>query len=269
MSTIPTKLDQYVDGLPLRERLDRFAIAFVAGGNRNHAYREGFVVDERKTVQWITRRADELLQHAWVRERIAELEKEALEASLISVRRLINDWAQIIEADPNELSAYRHDACRYCWGTGGAYHWVDEYEYLGACAAAFDDDKAGPTDAGGYGFDPRREPNMDCRRCFGRGDRWLDVADTTKLSGAARKLFLGVKQTKNGIEVVMADKEKAREQLGRAIGMLGADAVPYNPTAPKTEERAAPRDIVDATRTYARLARREPLLTIVQGGKPG
>jgi hypothetical protein len=42
--------------------------------------------------------------------------------------------------------------------------------------------------------------------------------DTTKLSRGARMLYRGVKQTRNGIEVVLADQDKALQDAIRILG---------------------------------------------------
>jgi phage terminase small subunit len=46
------------------------------------------------------------------------------------------------------------------------------------------------------------------------------VADTLDVSPQARKLFAGVKQTKNGIEVMMRSQDVARDNIAKSLGML-------------------------------------------------
>jgi len=50
-------------------------------------------------------------------------------------------------------------------------------------------------------------------------------ADTTKLTGGARRLVKGVKQGANGqLEILMHDVDKAAERLYKAAGAFGDDA---------------------------------------------
>jgi hypothetical protein len=44
--------------------------------------------------------------------------------------------------------------------------------------------------------------------------------DTTKVTGAARHLFQGVKVTQHGTEIQLADQSKALEHLARRLGLM-------------------------------------------------
>lgn len=107
-------------------------------------------------------------------------------------------WA-IATADPNELVQFRRKACQHCHPEG----------------------------------DATEEPNPDCDQCGGEGQGSVFVEDTRRLTGAARKLYAGVKVTKEGLEVKMHDKLGALTQVGRHLGMFtdgmrhtGADGGP-------------------------------------------
>jgi phage terminase small subunit len=71
---------------------------------------------------------------------------------------------------------------------------------------------------GGLGFDPRRDPHPDCPECFGQGEGEAFVKDTRQLSPAGRRLYAGVKLTKDGLEVRMHDKGSALVNVGRHLG---------------------------------------------------
>lgn len=77
-----------------------------------------------------------------------------------------------------------------------------------------------PTDDGGYGYRATAELSPECPECEGEGIPDLFIADTRKLSPAARRLFAGVKQTKNGLEVMMHSQDGARRMLGENFGIF-------------------------------------------------
>lgn len=84
-----------------------------------------------------------------------------------------------------------------------------------------DREQVGPFDEkGGIGFHALREPHPKCPECFGLGESMVVVKDTRKLSPAARALFAGVKQTKDGIQVLTHNKEGFVNLLMRHAGML-------------------------------------------------
>jgi phage terminase small subunit len=76
-----------------------------------------------------------------------------------------------------------------------------------------------------------------CPQCEGEGVARIVPQDTRKLSPIGRLLYQGVKRTKDGIEIKIADKDKAREQANRIIGAFvdrkeisGPGGVPINVT---------------------------------------
>ncbi|MGY8856218.1 MAG: terminase small subunit [Pseudomonadales bacterium] len=107
-------------------------------------------------------------------------------------------WWQIANADYNELSSVRRVACGYCYGDN---------------ITMGDDDDARE-------IDPSREPNPDCGICRGEGSPHVHIADTSKLSPAAKLVYQGAKETKFGIEVMTADRMKALDNVARHLGMF-------------------------------------------------
>lgn len=156
----------------------------------------------------------------------------------------------VADADPNALVEMRRGCCRYCHGQGGYYQytkqeWIRVQEEYTASKNAYDlrkGDKAPefpPLDIkGGIGFNPNTKPNADCTECFGEGEVRSFINDTRLLTPQARKLFGGIKETANGIELRVNSQDGARKLLAEHAGLLvkrigNADgsnlAIPTNP----------------------------------------
>lgn len=155
---------------------------------------------------------------------IAEAVREELEAralrTQITADKVLIHWWKIATADPNEISQYRRGACRHCFGKAHLYQWRDHGEFADACQRADDRKKPHPKDDGGYGFNGSAEPNPKCPRCNGEGIGQTHIADTRHLKGAARLLYAGTRQTREGIEVKTRDQDKAMENVARHLGMF-------------------------------------------------
>lgn len=250
--------DKMVDGVPERERVERFCGTFVDSGNRMHAYRMAFVVEPGAANQWIWEQVRKLERDPEVQARIQEMRDEANAAQIVTVQKLLQDWADIADADPNELSSTVIDCCRYCNGIDHAFQWVNPEEFQRAQAKAIESTPADkpvqlPTDEGGYGFHPSNTPSHSCPSCFGRGVLNAQFGDSRKLSPQARKLFAGVKQGANGqLEIKMHCQMKAREQLARVMGYFKDGAIPVVPVQPGSE-KARPATQEDASKAYLRL----------------
>lgn len=124
--------------------------------------------------------------------------------------------------DPNEIVEIRRGCCRHCYGTEHRYQYRDEKE-LSRARDEFDSSTRGLVETfehGGVGFDPKLDPHEECTACGGEGGAYVHVKDTRTLSPAARALFAGAKQTKDGIEVKLHPQDKARELLMRHLGLL-------------------------------------------------
>jgi phage terminase small subunit len=253
------KSDKMIDGQPERERIERYCGARVESGNRMYAYRSAFVVDEVKTAQWIWDKVRELESDPEVQARIQEMKDEANKAQIVTVQKLLQDWADIADADPNELISLQIDCCRHCHGLDHGYQWAHEMEYAKECARVLDlaamkkTEPVMPDMSGGFGFHPSREPVGSCPNCFGRGVTTPLPRDTRKLSPQARKLYAGIKIGANGsLEIKMHDQMKAREQLARVMGYFKDGAIPVSVTEP-AKERQGPTTLEDAQRSYMRL----------------
>lgn len=129
----------------------------------------------------------------------------------ITQDRVLEELWAIATADPNDLVQFRRGACPKCWSIG-----PDVEEEL---------------EPQGHGGSLKRarnaavlvidqDPNPGCEQCGGEGVGRAWVADTRKLTGAARRLYAGVKVTKDGLEVKMHDQAAALVNVGRHLGMF-------------------------------------------------
>lgn len=161
----------------------------------------------------------QLLQKPHVRAAIDSQLRAAAELSLVTAADVIAQMWQLATLDANEISELRRGCCRHCWGIGHAYEWTAD-EYRLACEKAERAEKDAPDCAGGLDYLKTREPNPDCPECGGEGISRVHIHDTRELSPLARLAYAGVKQTKNGIEVLTINKEKMLENIARALGAL-------------------------------------------------
>lgn len=169
--------------------------------------------------------------------RIAEL-KEVIAAKVVDKvvldqAGLVKHLIEIATADPNELMQYRRVNCRHCNGVDFNYQWRHRGEFVQAidkwqeAEEAFHKRHPGkrfkdprPSDAGGFGWKSNGEINPDCPECEGEGIQEPFFADTRKLTGAARRLYAGVKLTKNGVEIMTRSQDAAVKMLGEHYGMF-------------------------------------------------
>lgn len=249
--------DPMIAGMPQSERMERFAGKFVETRNPYEAYRFAFVVDEHMTHTWVHAEARRLLNKREVMLRVQELRDEAMTSTLMSAKELIQDWADIANADPNEIVSVVAENCRHCRGREFKFQWRDAAEWLDACSQAMKARQFPPSDEGGYGFNGAADPVADCPHCYGEGHKRVVNHDTRRLSPRARKLYKGAKQKADGtIEVLVHDQHVARESLAKIFGAFkdGIDVTPTRET-PALKRDADPQE---NTQTYLRL---------IQGGK--
>ncbi|MGP0902089.1 terminase small subunit [Serratia sp. CY76391] len=187
-----------------------FAYWFVKTRCRVEAYRLAEFEGEGNTAYV---GASRLYRKDKVQRAIRDLEKKVAKRYQVEFDELISQLVAIINADPNALSQYRRVNCRHCWGDGHKYQWRDLDEQLQAEKRAESDDKAPPDFSGGIGFVENMDPNPNCPRCNGEGEGETFYSDTRDLLGNERQYFLGVKESKFGIEILTEDKKSARAQL--------------------------------------------------------
>lgn len=157
-----------------------------------------------------------------IQARIAELTVERNARVSVEADTVLREVLAIATCDTNEIVEIRRGCCRHCYGSEHRYQYVDQRElrrgetdYLTTNESLVE-----PFEHGGIGFDPKREPHADCPQCGGEGSAYVHIKDTRHLSPAARALFAGAKQTKDGIEVKLHAKDKHLELLMRHLGLL-------------------------------------------------
>jgi phage terminase small subunit len=208
--------------MPLTNKQQRFVEEYLIDLNATQAaIRAGYSV---KTAQMQSSR---LLSNDMVDAEIQAAIAERSEKTEILAADVLERWWAIANADAGELSAYRRLACRYCHGKNHKYQWIDEQEYNQAVqqalaqAAELEDEAPVmmPSIDGGYGFSKSADPHPDCPHCDGEGIADVWFADTRKLSPGAAMLFDGVKQTNQGIEIKVRDRDAALANVARHLGM--------------------------------------------------
>ena len=213
---------------------ENFCRAMLTGINPVDAYRKSFDtlgVDDAK----IKSRANSLFKRKAIQERIAELRNLAARAAILDGAKVVDEWMHIATADPNELMRYERNCCRFCHGKNHNYQWRDDVEFAEKLAQTIDynarlGDKSKhlpmPSDAGGFGFAFNALPSPSCPRCLGEGEPRVFIADTRHLSPSARRLYAGIKQTKDGIEIKMRDPDAALLNLAKYFKVLAPDNGP-------------------------------------------
>lgn len=197
--------DEY--GLTLKEA--EFVFHYLKTDSRVEAYRLAGYEGQGNTAYV---GASRLYRKDKVSKAIRELKKRVRERYSAELDEIVDQLVAITRADPNTVAQYRRVNCRYCWGEEHRYQWRDESEYDRAERKAAADSKP-PPDSGGFGFVSNADPNPDCPRCNGEGEGEIKIADTRDLDSDGQHYYLGVKQGKNGIEVLTESKQAARAML--------------------------------------------------------
>jgi len=208
-------------GCPQREAL--FVDLYLAlSFNGTQAYMEAGFTAKNEAVAAVM--ASRLLRKAKVRDYLAVRSKAMFDRVEEEQDRLMATLTAVAFTDPNELVSYQRGACRYCYGAKHRYQhtageWeqkLEAHEARREAALAKDRPDPGPLDGkGGTGYDKRKEPHADCPECFGEGRGEMVIKDTRHLTPAARALYAGVKDSKEGLQVLTHSQEKARDTLAK------------------------------------------------------
>ena len=221
----------------LTHKEEAFANEVVRLGVQTEAYRVAYKPKVGVSAQQIAQMACEIAARPRVAARIKELKDLVVEDVLMDAKAVVRHLAEIAVADHNELTQYRRVNCRYCNGIEHKYQWKHkgEFEYAydqweeakeaheerqRKATAKTRFKKPEPNDEGGYGFKANAEPHPKCPECLGEGIEEMFVADTRKLTGPAKRLYAGVKMTKNGIEVLTRSQDSALKMLGDHFGVF-------------------------------------------------
>jgi phage terminase small subunit len=173
--------------------------------------------------------AAELLANRKVSEAVADGQKKRADEVGITARAVLSDLWTIARADPRQIVEFRRQCCRYCWGKDNRYQRTasemerDHQDFDKRNTELIEAGKPGLgafDEKGGIGFSPKKDPNENCPECFGDGVGETFVHDTRKLSPAAARLFAGIKQTREGIDVKMLSQDDALVNVGRHMGLF-------------------------------------------------
>jgi phage terminase small subunit len=198
----------------LNERQRAFVREFCVDFNATRAY-----IRAGSSEEGASQGAYTLLRNIDVEKAIEDRKDVLLAKFEATVEFVIREWMDVATADPRELIHTRVGCCRYCWGIGHKREWM-EHEYATTLNEALLNNFLPPAFEGGLGYSPTREPNTGCPKCKGEGIPRTVITDSRKLSPKAAKLYAGVKQTKDGIEIKMRDQDKARDNISKYLGML-------------------------------------------------
>jgi hypothetical protein len=222
-----------------RLRIERFVKEYLIDLNgKEAAIRAGY------DPKYATVIASKLLAQPAVRVRVEAAQAELAAKIGATAEDVARRLWMLATADPNDLIQHQRTCCRYCWGKDHRYQRTirelerdrADFEYIVAAKRRELEEKdtepsiarrvlgiAGVDvfdDRGGIGWDPRRDANPDCPECFGEGVPSVVVADTRDLPPAAKLLYAGTEQTKDGLKIKMHDQQAALLQYARHIGMF-------------------------------------------------
>lgn len=179
--------------------------------------------------------ASKLLGRQDVQDEVRRLMDKIERKTQISVERAVQEAWGVATADVNELVEFRVVACRHCHGID--YGYQRTVQEMSRDRAAYENEKRkaifkDPTladtyeafdEKGGIGFDGRVPPNPECTACWGKGVGDALFKDTRNLTPAARALYAGVKQTKEGFQMLLVDKLGGLEKVMKHLGAYKID----------------------------------------------
>lgn len=206
-----------------------FVEHFVRYRNRTQAYTHAYDTNASYAVRAVN--GSEVYNRPRVQAAIRARLQVATEQSGADIGWLLQRFMDIATADPRELIGLKIGCCRYCYGENHLYQWR-EREFAEAYDKAqrqYDAEKRRglggtandvqfPDCAGGFGFVATRPPLPECPECHGEGIERFVPRDTDNLSDQALLLYGGVKAKRDGYEIIIADRGKALENVGRIMG---------------------------------------------------
>jgi phage terminase small subunit len=209
-------------------RHELFAQARARGEEQRAAYvGAGFTA---RTENAIDVGAAKLATRPEMQARILELTELAAERTTITVAKVLERLWATATADPNDLVEHRRGCCRHCHGRDfrrqetpreleeRLAHW--ERDRLAAAGTAREADFEVFDHLGGAGYDERRVPHPNCPECFGEGVGRTVIKDTRQLTATTRALYAGMKETRDGVQVLMHDQQAALVKVGEQLGMF-------------------------------------------------
>lgn len=244
-SVLPEQVDALEfdpDEFGLSDQQAFFVFWYVRTKNRVEAYKKA---GYKCTGDTAYAAASRMYRNVKVSRAIKALAKRMRQRYTADLDEIVDQLVAITRADPNLVSQYRRVNCRFCWGEENKYQWRDESEYEVAAIKASENGKPPPED-GGTGFIDNADPNPDCPRCQGEGKGQMIINDTRDLEGDELMYYLGVKQTKNGLEVLTESKQAARAALIRILEIKEANK-PAVPVVPEEDYQLQPLNTDEPT----------------------
>lgn len=214
--------------MPLTPTEERFVEEYLIDLNGTQAYMRAYPTAKATSARV---QACRLLADPNIADAIAAAKAARSKATAITSEEALQHVWGIATADTRELVEYRVGCCRHCWGEGYRYQRTageferDEAELAKANEKAVESNKTVLTfdPKGGIGFDKRIQPNQECPECFGEGIGRTVFKDTAKLSPGAAALYAGVKETKDGLQVLTHNKGEALEKVFKHLGLYEKD----------------------------------------------
>ncbi len=215
-------VDELLAELPPRRAA--FVAEFLKDKNATQAaIRAGYSEKSAKAI------GSELLTFPDVKAAVNAALGQMLKRSIVDADAAVQRMWDIANADVRELVEFRRTCCRHCHGEGFGYQFTaPELAKREADARLEWAKRANPKDTdvfafdtlGGDGFNKRRDPHPECPVCFGEGVQEVFIHDTRNLSPAAAALYAGVKQTKDGVEVKIEDRQAALVTMFKHLGLI-------------------------------------------------
>lgn len=244
----------------------KFARHYFETGKPSESYRLSYDAANMNDSS-VSTAAQDLLAHPLIVAYLDELKRDAEFVAELSVAWVLKQYMKIAVADPNELIESRRVNCRHCHGRGHAYQWRDAMEWANEVARVIAHNNAVelansraktpqplldiPSDVGGYGFNAMAEPVSTCPHCDGVGYQHTHIHDSRK---AKSPLYMGIKQTKDGVQVLMRDQDGALGWLAKYVGIDKKEISLTGPGGgPLKSISAITNDPAEASKLYAEL----------------
>lgn len=214
-----------MDDMELTFREQRFVDEFFANPHGTNAALKAGYSPKSAHVQ-----ASKLLKLPKIQAALERRRVAAQKINALTVSDLLEELQLVVKADPRDLMEYYRGSCRYCHGVGHQYHRTpaefarDLEEYLKTPEGGRDPAGLRFPVLGGVGFRKRAHPHPDCPECEGEGVGYSFVKDTRYLPRAAARLFAGIKETKDGLEIKTRKVDKLVELAMKQLGMLAEKA---------------------------------------------
>ena len=216
---------------PLTGKQERYC-QLAAFNSYADAYRDAYDCDQGAI---IGPAISTLNRDARITLRISQIQAEAAKPLGVDREWLLRWHFHRMTYNPAEITAWAVGACHFCYGDGHQYQWRAP-EFMRELALAEASKEPLPDIAGGFGYDIRRPPHADCPNCNGQGNGRPDLKDTSSLSPSARAAFDGLKVTKDGVEIKMADKADAAKQFAKLSGLDVIQVRSFTDAIPSGEE---------------------------------